>query len=134
MGARSYADRRKDRIDALADGAVDDAPGVSLIVSAWLRLRRNPVFLLGLAITVSFVVLALISPWIAPHDPAARATRLRELEQTAWATGQSRQARSAAVSPRQLRESSSTAFSSSALDICERPGGHHGQMKHRACR
>jgi hypothetical protein len=57
-GRTSYAERRKERIDALAAASVDEQPGVSLIHSAWLRLRRNPVFLLGLAITVVFVVLA----------------------------------------------------------------------------
>lgn len=67
----SYADRRKARIDELAAASVQETPGVSLIASAWQRLRRNPVFLLGLAITVLFVILAVISPWIAPHDPAA---------------------------------------------------------------
>jgi len=71
MGPQSYADRRKERIDSLVAGAVDETPGVSLIASAWRRLRRNPVFLIGLTITVLFVVLAIISPWIAPHDPAA---------------------------------------------------------------
>ena len=76
--------RRKDRIDALAEtsavgggttvleaGSIDEKPGVSLIASAWQRLRRNPVFLLGASITLLFVVLALVSPFIAPHDPAA---------------------------------------------------------------
>ncbi|MDO5711355.1 MAG: ABC transporter permease [Micrococcales bacterium] len=70
--------RRKDRIDSLAGlptvdsaGSVDDQPGVSLIVSAWRRLRRNPIFLLGLAITIAFILLAVFSPLIAPHDPAA---------------------------------------------------------------
>jgi peptide/nickel transport system permease protein len=71
MGPTSYGERRKERIDALAAGSVDETPGVSLIASAWRRLRRNPVFLVGLGITVAFVVLAVISPWIAPHDPAA---------------------------------------------------------------
>jgi peptide/nickel transport system permease protein len=66
----SYGDRRKQQIDDLADSSAGEEPGVSLIVSAWRRLRRNPVFLIGLTITVLFVVLALISPWIAPHDPA----------------------------------------------------------------
>jgi peptide/nickel transport system permease protein len=70
-GRTSYAERRKERIDALAAASVDEQPGVSLIHSAWLRLRRNPVFLLGLAITVVFVVLAVVSPWLAPYDPAA---------------------------------------------------------------
>lgn len=69
----SYASRRKDRIDALASASTqDEEGGVSLIVSAWRRLRRNPVFLVGLAITITFVVLAIISPWLAPWDPAAR--------------------------------------------------------------
>ncbi|NHA68723.1 ABC transporter permease [Phycicoccus flavus] len=76
--------RRKDRIDDLAAtagsdraaavreaGSVDEKPGVSLIASAWQRLRRSPVFLIGAAITLVFVVLALVSPLIAPHDPAA---------------------------------------------------------------
>jgi len=69
----TYGQRQRDRIDALAvAGTVDDEPGVSLVRSAWKRLRRNPVFLLGLAITVAFVVLAIIAPWIAPWDPTAR--------------------------------------------------------------
>ena len=75
--------RRKDRIDELAAtaagptgglaeaGSVDEKPGVSLITSAWRRLKRNPVFLLGAGITVVFVLLALVSPLLAPHDPAA---------------------------------------------------------------
>lgn len=75
--------RRKQRIDALAGsamataparvdeaGAIDEGDGVSLIASAWRRLRRNPIFLLGLGITVVFVILAIISPLLAPHDPA----------------------------------------------------------------
>ena len=71
-------DRRKQRIDDLAAtagrpggrGTVDETPGVSLIASAWRRLRRDPVVLLGATITVVFIVIAVISPWIAPHDPA----------------------------------------------------------------
>ena len=69
----SYGQRRRDRIDALAlAGTVDDQPGVSLIRSAWERLRRNPVFLIGLTITLAFIVLAIISPWLAPWDVTAR--------------------------------------------------------------
>ena len=67
----SYADRRKERIDALATSTADEG-GVSLIASAWRRLRRNPVFLVGLAITLAFLVLAVVAPWLAPWDPAAR--------------------------------------------------------------
>ena len=70
----SYGERRKDRIDTLASSAAAavDEGGVSLILSAWRRLRRDPVFLVGLAITLAFLVLALVAPWLAPWDPAAR--------------------------------------------------------------
>ncbi len=50
-------------------GRIEESAGVSLIASAWSRLRRNPVFLLGAGITIVFVVLAVFSPLIAPHDP-----------------------------------------------------------------
>ncbi|MFM6851255.1 MAG: ABC transporter permease [Terrabacter sp.] len=68
----TYGSLRRARIDQLAAAAVDDQPGVSLIRGAWQRLRRNPVFLIGLTITVAFVVLAIIAPWIAPWDVTAR--------------------------------------------------------------
>jgi peptide/nickel transport system permease protein len=82
---------KKDRIDRLAEsasrpagptstavletrvsdaGQIDEEEGVSLWRSAWLRLRTNWVFLLGLGIVTAFVILAIISPWIAPHDPS----------------------------------------------------------------
>jgi peptide/nickel transport system permease protein len=77
---KTQADRRKERIDNLAAtagagtvtgaGEIEEAPGVSLIASAWRRLRRNPVFLVGAGITLIFVVLALVAPWVAPHDPS----------------------------------------------------------------
>ncbi len=63
---------RKQRIDDLAArGGVPDA-GVSLVVSAWRRLRRNPLFLVGVAIIGVFIVLALLAPLLVPHDPALR--------------------------------------------------------------
>ena len=68
----TYAERRANRIDALASASAGEEGGVSLIKSAWRRLRRNPVFLVGLAITVAFIALALVAPWLAPWDPAAR--------------------------------------------------------------
>jgi peptide/nickel transport system permease protein len=68
----SYGSLRKDRIDQLATaGPVTEEPGVSLIRSAWRRLRRNPVFLIGAGITLAFIVLAAIAPWIAPWDVTA---------------------------------------------------------------
>lgn len=76
MSPRNPMNARKQRIDDLAassvivdDAAVDEAPGVSLIASAWRRLRRDPVFLLGATITGLFIIVAIIAPWIAPHDP-----------------------------------------------------------------
>ncbi len=79
-------DRRRRRIDALAAsgteagathdrvreaGVVDDAEGVSLLASAARRLRREPLFLVGAGIIAVFLLLALVSPLLAPHDPAA---------------------------------------------------------------
>ncbi|MBK5247856.1 MAG: ABC transporter permease [Actinomycetales bacterium] len=63
---------KKERIDRLADaGRVSREEGISLYQSAWLRLRRDVVFLIGATIIVLFVILAAIAPWIAPHDPQA---------------------------------------------------------------
>ncbi|WP_353508802.1 ABC transporter permease [Intrasporangium sp.] len=53
-------------------GRVAGGEGESLIASAWRRLRRNPIFLTGAVITIVFVILAIVGPWIAPHDPAAQ--------------------------------------------------------------
>ncbi|ANS80381.1 Dipeptide transport system permease protein DppC [Serinicoccus hydrothermalis] len=69
----ALGDRKKERIDALAEaGSLSSDEGVSLWQSAWRRLRRDPVFLVGLAIITVFVIIAAIAPWIAPHDPSAR--------------------------------------------------------------
>ncbi|MDE2612575.1 MAG: ABC transporter permease [Burkholderiales bacterium] len=38
---------------------------------AWRRLRRRPGALLGLAVVLGFVVLALAASWISPYDPVA---------------------------------------------------------------
>lgn len=69
----SYADKKKGKIDSLAEsGSVSPDEGVSLWKGAWLRLRVNPVFLVGAGIIFLFVILAIIAPWIAPKDPSAR--------------------------------------------------------------
>lgn len=65
---------KKQRIDALAESgsSISDGKsdaGVSLIVSAVRTLRRSPVFLIGAGIIAAFVLVALASPWLAPHDP-----------------------------------------------------------------
>ncbi|MCF8511410.1 MAG: ABC transporter permease [Rhodobacteraceae bacterium] len=36
---------------------------------AWLRLRRNPLAVAGLAIVLVLFVMAAFAPWLAPHDP-----------------------------------------------------------------
>jgi peptide/nickel transport system permease protein len=69
--------RKKDRIDRLAASTAEPArdgadSGVSLAASAWRRLRRNPVFLFGAGIILVFVIGAVLSPWLAPHDPSER--------------------------------------------------------------
>lgn len=61
---------RTERIDNLAAAGTD--AGQSLVVSAWRRLRRSPVFLVGAAIIALFVVLALLAPLLAQHDPGLR--------------------------------------------------------------
>ena len=64
------ATARKERIDVLAAAGPD--AGVSLAASAWRRLRRSPVFVVGAVIIGAFVVVALLAPWLAPHDPGLR--------------------------------------------------------------
>ncbi len=69
----SYGQRKKEKIDKLAEsGSVSGGDGVSLWKSAWLRLRVNPVFIVGATIIVLFVILAISAPWLAPKDPTAR--------------------------------------------------------------
>ena len=90
MTPSDFAARKKERIDALAATAIDDVSevqvadaghldegvGVSLLASAWRRLRRNPIFLVGATIIVLFVLLAIFSPVLAPHDPTERLEHL----------------------------------------------------------
>jgi len=39
---------------------------------AWLRLRRNPLAMIGLLIVVVLLAMAAFAPWIASHDPIAQ--------------------------------------------------------------
>lgn len=41
--------------------------GTSLWKDAWIRLRRNKLAVFGLVMLVTFVILALLTPWIAPY-------------------------------------------------------------------
>jgi peptide/nickel transport system permease protein len=76
-------DRRREKIDALAARAgqvPQDGGGVSLTKSAFRRLRRNPVAILGAVIVVAFLLVAAFAPWLVPRDPLAQ-TLLSEVRQ-----------------------------------------------------
>ncbi len=45
-------------------------PGSSLWQDAWLRLRRNRLAVFGLCVLSVFVIIALLTPWIAPYGYA----------------------------------------------------------------
>ncbi|BDG61830.1 oligopeptide ABC transporter permease [Caldinitratiruptor microaerophilus] len=42
-----------------------------LPAGAWRRFARNPLAVAGAAVLLIFIVLALVAPYISPHDPAA---------------------------------------------------------------
>ncbi len=39
---------------------------------AWLRMRRNPLAMVGLFIIVALLAMAAFAPWLATHDPLAQ--------------------------------------------------------------
>ncbi|MFN4171555.1 MAG: ABC transporter permease, partial [Pseudorhodobacter sp.] len=39
---------------------------------AWLRMRRNPLAMVGLVIILGLLFVAAFAPWIATHDPLAQ--------------------------------------------------------------
>jgi peptide/nickel transport system permease protein len=47
------------------------APEAGPWLRAWRRLRRRRAAMLGLAVVLGFVVLAVCAPWISPYDPVA---------------------------------------------------------------
>lgn len=55
--------------DLVGHVGADDERGVSLWRGALRRLRSNPIALLGAAIVLVFVVVALLAPLIAPYEP-----------------------------------------------------------------
>ncbi len=44
--------------------------GTSLWKDAWLRLRKNHLAVFGLVMLTAFIIIALLSPWIAPYGYA----------------------------------------------------------------
>lgn len=58
----SLLTRRRDKID--------DLGGRSLTADALIRLRRNPVAIVGAVIVGLFVLVSILAPLLAPHGPA----------------------------------------------------------------
>lgn len=56
--------RKKDRIDDLAASG-----GTSLAADAFKRMSRSPIAITGAVITILFVLLAILSPFITPKNP-----------------------------------------------------------------
>ena len=68
----SLGERKRERIDALAaraDAVPEGEGGLSLTRSAFRRLRRDPVALLGAFIVLVFLLVAAFAPLLAPKDP-----------------------------------------------------------------
>ena len=42
--------------------------GTSLWKDAWTRLKKNRLALFGLAVLIAFIIIALLTPWIAPYS------------------------------------------------------------------
>lgn len=62
--------RKREKLDRLAElAARDDERGMSLWREAFRRLRRNPAAIIGAAILLIFVLVALLGPLIAPYAP-----------------------------------------------------------------
>jgi oligopeptide transport system permease protein len=57
--------------DAITNVA-DAEKGTSLWHDAWLRLRKNKLAVLGLITLVFFIIIALLTPWIAPYSYEAQ--------------------------------------------------------------
>ncbi len=55
--------------------APSDEAGASLGRDAWRRLRRNPVAIAGAVLVVTFVLVAIFAPLIAPYEPNDRPGR-----------------------------------------------------------
>jgi peptide/nickel transport system permease protein len=51
-----------------ASGTAAASPGPARL---WLRVLRAPLTLTGVVITLVFLVLAILGPWISPYDPSA---------------------------------------------------------------
>lgn len=61
--------RPQSLIDAMGPDIAGSETGTSLWVGAFRRLVRNPAAIVGAAIVVAFVLVALFAPWLAPYGP-----------------------------------------------------------------
>ncbi len=62
---------KRERIDslaAMASGRTGEV-GVSLTKSAFRRLRRNPIAIIGAVLVAIFILVAIFAPLLAPKDP-----------------------------------------------------------------
>ena len=61
---------------SISDAPIDDISmaehGTSLWKDAWTRLKKNRLALFGLGVLVSFITVALLTPWIAPYSYEAQ--------------------------------------------------------------
>jgi peptide/nickel transport system permease protein len=74
-GFAALAEHKRARIEQLTAATVEQG-GVSLWRDALRRLRRNPTAIVGAAIVGLFLVIAVLAPLFAPHDPITRFSEL----------------------------------------------------------
>ena len=67
----TLSELKRRRIDELTT-RTSEAGGVSLIRDAGRRLLRNPTAVVGAAVILLFLVIAIFAPLVAPHDPVQR--------------------------------------------------------------
>ncbi|WP_059011922.1 ABC transporter permease [Streptomyces specialis] len=68
---------RTEKLDRLAELTArrDTTTGAGLWTEALRRLRGSKMALTGAAVITVFVVIAVVGPWLAPHDPTAQTWR-----------------------------------------------------------
>lgn len=57
-------------LSELMGDQISDERGTSLWQGAFIRLRRNPSAIIGAAIVLAFILIAIFAPLLAPHEPA----------------------------------------------------------------
>jgi len=57
--------------DAVPLDAADASPPASPARRAWRQFRRNKLAVVGLCLLSVFVIVSVLAPWLARHDPAA---------------------------------------------------------------